>query len=112
MIERSESPGFDDLHDATLTGLVLHWSEGRVVIGLKLGAPWKGFWRIEASGVSHLLCPRAHPWGPSVSVNEANLRNDSPPGRCTLEIEVQSGDTIVLEAEVICIAQGKPPGFE
>lgn len=82
------------------------------MIGLRLGAPWARFWRIEASGVTHLLCPRAHPWGPSVSINEARWRADSASGRQTLELEIQSGDTIVLEAKGIHIVQGKPPELD
>ena len=40
---------------------------------------------------------RSHPWGPSVSINEVRgpIQNDAS---YRLEIEMQSGDTLILEA--------------
>ncbi len=48
---------------------------------------------IRASGVTRIEVPLHHPWGPSVSVNEVRL------GAQRLEVEMQSGDRIVVEAQ-------------
>lgn len=79
------------LHDATLVSVEADWIDkssrivfrpqpGRVVI-------------LEASGLRNLVVPHEEPWGPSVSVNEVRTL----PGPA-VEIEMQSGDTIRIDA--------------
>ena len=86
--------GFSRLHDATLETIVLDWPNGVVEIRLKTVS---GTVVLQASAVARLSCPRLHPWGSSSSVNEVRsaLTSDS---RRVVEIEMQSGDVIAIEA--------------
>lgn len=80
-------------HDATIVGIDVDWAAGTFVIGLRpVGAR-----EIEIHGVGMRDCviPRHQPWGSSVSVNHL-LRSEN-----TLTIEMQSGDTLTLEAKQI-----------
>jgi hypothetical protein len=81
-----------NLHDATLLTITVDWAEGTASVRLH---PYSGMVTIEASGLSHLDIPRRHPWGPSVSVNEVTLVDR------TLRVEMQSGDTLVIEADEV-----------
>ncbi len=90
------------LHDATLERLSLDWASGRAEVLLRTAT---GNVILRASGVTNLVCPRLHPWGPSSSVNEARgLRAGE--GDSVLEIEMQSGDVIVIEATSFAIERG------
>lgn len=79
-----------NLHDATLVGITLDWAAGHLTMELQTAS---GPTAIRASGVIGVEVPRHQPWGPSVSVNEVRL------GDQRLEIEMQSGDRIVGEAQ-------------
>jgi hypothetical protein len=85
------------LHDATLVDLCLDWRAGTLTINLRVGSPRAGTVRLAGHGVSRLECPRGAPWGTSASVNEVRGPLPSAEGQ-RLEIEVQSGDTIVVHA--------------
>jgi hypothetical protein len=79
-----------NLHDATLASIVFDWepAEVRAIVHV-----WeRGDVIIRASGVSRLEVPRTEPWGPSSSINQVKAAS----GR--MEIEMQSGDTIVIDA--------------
>jgi len=82
------------LHDATLEKLSLDWRSGHADVFLRAAT---GVVILRASGVTNLVCPRLHPWGRSSSVNEVRgpLAQN---GHSILEIEMQSGDVIVIEA--------------
>ena len=54
--------------------------------------------QLVATQVFFLHCPRAQPWGSSVSVNEVRHVIDMTTRREHISIEMQSGDTITLEA--------------
>lgn len=59
---------------------------------------------ITAAGTTELVCPRRHPWGASVSINE--VRGPEPhDGGVRLEIEMQSGDVLALAAQMITCAR-------
>jgi hypothetical protein len=91
---------WDQLHDATLLRLECRWADGCTTVYLRTGAPSFPEAQIVATGGRRIECPRFQPWGPSVSVNEIRGPMTLPGeqgGR--LEIEMQSGDVIVLEAE-------------
>jgi hypothetical protein len=90
------------LHDATLEKLALDWRAGCAEVLLHAAT---GVVTLRASGVTKLACPRLHPWGPSSSVNEVRgpLARD---GRMVLELEMQSGDVIVIEAERFGVERG------
>jgi hypothetical protein len=79
-----------DLHDATLVGITLDWAAGHLTVALRTAT---GPAAIRASGVSGVEVPRHQPWGPSASVNEVRLGDER------LEIAMQSGDQIVIEAQ-------------
>jgi hypothetical protein len=78
------------LHDATLSAICVSWDEARCDIQLRpVGMPphvlvFEGFTNIEL--------PRRGSWGPSSSVNSVIERDGQ------FEIELQSGDTIRVQA--------------
>lgn len=78
------------LHDATLLAICICWDAARCDISLRpVGMPphllvFEGFKNIEL--------PRREEWGPSSSVNSVSERDG------LFEIEMQSGDTIRVEA--------------
>lgn len=80
-------------HDATLVGIDVNWAAGTFVVGLRpVGAPEL---QIRGVGMSNAVIPRRQPWGPSISVNQLLLSDSS------LTIEMQSGDTLMIEAKQI-----------
>ncbi len=89
-----------ELHDSTLLGLTLYWSEGEVVLFFQTGMTGLERLSLRARGLHKLCCPRQLPWGPSISVN--NIReteSQSIPSLRELTMEMQSGDEIVVVAE-------------
>ena len=80
-------PPIEHLHDATLEGIEFDWDSGKVVISVKTH---EGDATYNFQDVVSLEVPRRHPWGPSVSINEVTDTVE----RC--EIEMQSGDTILI----------------
>jgi hypothetical protein len=96
-----------ELHDATLEKLSLDWGVGSAEVSLKTAG---GIVLVRASGVTKLLCPRLYPWGPSSSVNQVRGPR-ALGGASILEIEMQSGDVIVLEAASFIVDDrlGSPP---
>jgi hypothetical protein len=87
-----------ELHDASLESLELHWSSGEVILRILTGAATTPRRVIAASSTYKLECGRKMPWGVSESINE--VRGPTPVGddRFVLEIEMQSGDVIRIEA--------------
>ncbi len=80
-------------HDATLLGLHLDWDSRTLRIDFR-GAPSRSEpFSITIAGVTQLIVPAEYPWGRSVSVNEVRTLEG---GR--MEMEMQSGDTIVVVA--------------
>ncbi len=93
---------WDQLHDATLLRLECHWEDGHTTVLLRTGDTLSSETRIVATRARRIECPRLQPWGPSVSVNEVRGPVPLPHQQGSrLEIEMQSGDVIVLEAEEI-----------
>jgi hypothetical protein len=85
------------LHDATLVRVVLLWDEqAEAEMEFRVDGP-KSI-SLKASGVTNLSCPHENPWGPSVSVNEVRGPVEVRGGLQRIEIEIQSGDTIAVEA--------------
>jgi hypothetical protein len=89
---------FADLHDATLVRVEVQWASGDVTVDLRTGIRKHSSVQIKAASVRNLHCPRFHPWGASASINE--IRGPAPleDGIKRLEVEIQSGDTLVIEA--------------
>lgn len=89
------------LHDATLRTLSFDWKQGALELLIKTAT---GFLTLRATDVKQLSCPRQHPWGPSAHINDArSIKGEN--GRGTLELEMQSGDVIVIEAASFTAAE-------
>jgi hypothetical protein len=85
-----------DLHDATFQSVVLLWNkDARAELHFRLDHRTI---TVTASGVTNLACPHENPWGPSVSVNALRGPSEVGDGVRRIEIEIQSGDTIRVEA--------------
>lgn len=83
------------MHDWTLLSLRIDWESGEVLIVIR--GP-KGEDKIRASGALEIHVPRALPWGPSVSINAVTGPTVLENGLSSLDIEMQSGDTIKIVA--------------
>jgi hypothetical protein len=86
------------LHDATLESMELRWSSGEAVLRIRTGAPTHPQRVVVASAVRRLGCHRQLPWGFSVSINEVRGPAAAGDDASVLEIEMQSGDLIRIEA--------------
>ncbi len=92
-----------DLHDAVLQRLSVDWSAGTLEVELLLrgGGPAS----IVAEGVIMFRCPKREPWGRSIHINDA--RGPGPiyaeAHILSLELEMQSGDLIEVEAKSITL---------
>jgi hypothetical protein len=87
------------LHDATLVRLECRWEDGYTVVHLRTGDPSVPEAQLVAVAVRRVEFSRVHPWGPSSSVNEVRGPFHLPDEEGTrMEIEMQSGDVIVLHA--------------
>ena len=85
------------LHDASFLRVVLLWDEiAEATLVFRVHGPRTVV--LRASGVASLTCPHENPWGPSISVNEIHGPFAVREGVERIEVEVQSGDTIVIEA--------------
>lgn len=85
------------MHDYTLKNIDLDWLAGETRITL-LDASSQPL-EILATGVTELSVPRHSEWGFSVSVNEAQISESGDKQR--LELAMQSGDVLLLEASDI-----------
>lgn len=98
----STLPDLSDMHDGTLEQIVVYWQRAIVQIIVNLGGAWEGRWVIEGQDFRTMQCPHASPWGGSVSIN--GIQTSTPgPDWVRMELEVQSGDVVVLEAKNILI---------
>ena len=89
---------FDDLplHDAVMSQVIVDWKAREVCIHVKpnqIVGLVAGDWVVKFSLFSQVNVPRMEPWGESLFVN--TLKADGS----RYEIEMQSGDTIVVLAE-------------
>lgn len=86
------------LHDATLESMELRWSSGEAVLRIRTGDPTRPQRVVVASAVRRLGCDRQMPWGFSVSINEVRGPAAVDGDASALEIEMQSGDLLRIEA--------------
>ncbi len=89
---------WNGLHDATLESLELHWSSGKVVMHIRAGDARRPQLVIVADALRRLSCSREMPWGASRSINEVHPPAAIDGGLSSLEIEMQSGDRLRIEA--------------
>lgn len=89
---------YAELHDATLDGLSVDWKSGVLRIMIKTESA-----RLELRAVDleRLVCPRRNDWGKSVSINEVRGPFALTDKTVRLEIEMQSGDVIEVDARQI-----------
>jgi hypothetical protein len=92
-----------DFHDATLLSLELRWSSGDAVIRIRPAGADHSDRVIVVTGVRRLECDRRMPWGPSTSINEVRGPVSNGAGLHVLEIEMQSGDVIRIEASTFTV---------
>ncbi|MGN6111297.1 MAG: hypothetical protein ACTHU0_39740 [Kofleriaceae bacterium] len=90
--------GWTELHDATLESLELRWSSGDVVMRVRTSDPTHPRRVVLASAVRRVRCDREMPWGFSASINEVRGPMAAGDDVSVLEIEMQSGDLIRIEA--------------
>jgi hypothetical protein len=96
------------MHDWTLLSLRTDWESGEVSIVVR--GP-KAEDEIRASGALEIHIPRALPWGPSVSINAVTGPTLVENGLSSLDIEMQSGDTIKIVARSFNMPDGvRNPG--
>jgi len=79
--------------------IVLLWERGELRVSARVRSEEPRTVTLVLSGLRWFECPRREPWGHSVSINEVRVGRTSSTSR--LEIEMQSGDTLVAEAERI-----------
>jgi hypothetical protein len=101
--QRFMSELWNKLHDATLVSVRLDWETGTAVLALRTGLPEAPDVTVTAEGTAHLRCPRRLPWGESVSINEVRGPVAHENGS-RLEIEMQSGDVLEVEARSMTCA--------
>ena len=96
---KKSGPNWLDLHDTTLLELRTLWDSGDLTLTLRAGSESAPNLQIRGLAARLVEWPRRHPWGSSVSINEVRGPTRTADGEAwRLEIEMQSGDAIVLEA--------------
>jgi hypothetical protein len=90
-------------HDWTLADVVFDWARARVAVAL-IG-PSSARCVLLAEDVSSLEVPRKNPWGRSVSVNSIFIAGMPDRDEQSLEIEMQSGDVIRVNAKKIAVQE-------
>ena len=81
-----------DLHDATLKTVRFEWKDATCTLEIEEVSSEPC--RLRFLGVSDVHMPRALPWGPSNSINGLRQSEGN-----AFEIELQSGDVMVIKAE-------------
>jgi hypothetical protein len=89
-------------HDWTLVDVVFEWAKASVAVALD-GPSSRCV--LLAEDVSLLVVPRENPWGRSVSVNSLLIADMSDRDEQSLEIEMQSGDVIRVNAKKIAVRE-------
>ena len=95
-----ENFDFSLLHDASLLSFFLEWKIGKLIIELKFydhSIASVNSLKIIATNWVTFNCPRKEEWGSSVFINKVDIEELSKDVK-SLSIEMQSGDTIFIEA--------------
>ncbi|MFT3706053.1 MAG: hypothetical protein QM817_00160 [Archangium sp.] len=92
-----------ELHDATLESMELRWRSGEAVLRIRTGDPAHPQCVVVASAVRRFVCDRQLPWGFSVSINEVRGPVAAGESASVLEVEMQSGDLIRIEASAFSL---------
>ncbi len=94
------------MHEWILVSLFFEWETASLTV--VFDSHEHGFVSLIAEGVCELFVPRLNSWGPSVSVNSVEGPFNIADGRQRLEIEMQSGDTIKIEAKSFDLSASAP----
>ena len=101
---------WNDMHDATLETVELCWATGHVVLHVRTGDVDKPCVHLIASSVKRLICAREMLWGFSLSISEVRGPVVASGSKAqSIEIEMQSGDIIKIDAADFSI---RVPGRE
>ncbi|MBT9098268.1 hypothetical protein KFZ76_11190 [Methylovulum psychrotolerans] len=90
------------MHDWILLAILVAWTksgEGRVTMTFTTNKSNQV--ELTATGLVNLAVPKYEEWGPSNSVNRVFGPVQRDNGNYRVEIELQSGDTLTLEAKSI-----------
>lgn len=93
----------ENFHDWTLLALDFDWAAA--CVSVRICGPGSVDRALLAEDVSLLLVPRQLPWGRSVSINGVQVTDVPDSGCKTMEIEMQSGDLIKIEAARVKIVE-------
>ncbi|MEM7604410.1 MAG: hypothetical protein AAF411_03565 [Myxococcota bacterium] len=99
MMGQAENP-WSTLHDATLLKVIVDWKGGDATLVFAVGSA-ADVVKVVANAFVALEVPRYEPWGPSVSVNRISGPLVTQDDRHRIELEMQSGDVLALEASRI-----------
>lgn len=93
------------LHDAVLGRVIVDWDAGTATLTLDSCEDPSRKIDVKAEGLRALLLPRREPWGQG-GVTSINDMRQSPTsdGGVHLDIEMQSGDHIEVEARRISVS--------
>lgn len=101
-----------DLHDSTLEKIEFNWETGLITITLRTSIQPFLYLFIICTGALQITCPRHCPWGMSVSVNKIQKSSSTINKSANrLEIEMQSGDIITIDALNFDITAKTSAGF-
>lgn len=92
------------LHDAVLERVRVDWVNGVVELELSAVVPRRERVVLRAEGLSELVCPRRQPWGRGdhvFYVNDVRVEQPEGSGALRVEIELGSGDVIVIAARSV-----------
>lgn len=87
------------MHDWTLLSISVEWLKGSVTITFDTYENSQV--TLIAEGLVKMVIPKHEEWGESVSVNKVHGPVQLENGNFHLALEIQSGDTITLEAKSI-----------
>jgi hypothetical protein len=85
----------------------IDWKAGESFIDVLLAKAKIEHAHIRISALRSLAVERRFPWGRSSQINE--VREEVRESESKWEIEMQSGDTIIVRAESISLEEGSAP---
>ncbi len=91
------------MHDWTLVSILVEWEKALIEIKFLNAA---GEVLLTANGFTNIHIPKSNDWGPSVSVNKVIGPVILTNGIMRLEIHIQTGDVIEIEAKSIQMLTG------
>ena len=91
------------MHDWVLERIVVDWATRVVTFFLR----WRVSKQISARNFTNLVVPRNEEWGRSESINSVSGPNKIDDKMYELRIEMQSGDLILVSAEIIEMSSQK-----